>query len=140
MPLFPTELSDFWLAEGQEYIREVLADSISKKPSECGFAQAVQRNLRALDTDADIHAALSRYLQRVHSEDRSAYDPHLHNLLDKAVNQIFIPTDVGSRDHESVLLGLGFLDATEANRLRLLHAARASTHGRHRGAYRAKIV
>ncbi|KAK0382642.1 hypothetical protein NLU13_9948 [Sarocladium strictum] len=126
MPLFTAELSEFWLGEGQEYIRDVLAEDLAERSSECGFPQAVQRKLRAFDSDVDIHDALSRHLSRVRDKDRSAYDPVLNNLLVKATDLFLKPSRLEALEYTTALLGLGYLDATEVYRLQMHRAALTS--------------
>ena len=83
MPLYTAELAEWWLDEGEEYIAELFDSVVSEQPSECGFAQAVQRSLRAFDADQHIHEALARHLRRIRADDDSTYDVNLHDLLGK---------------------------------------------------------
>ncbi|KAH8174973.1 hypothetical protein LIA77_06392 [Sarocladium implicatum] len=140
MPLFTAELAKWWLGEGGEYITELLDITVGEKPSECGFAQAVQRNLRAFDSDQHIHDALTRHLRRIQADDRCTYDVNLCDLLGKATNEIFVPNRNNATGHDSALLGLGYLDAKEINRLQLFRAARQGAPSFHEQTHNAKLA
>lgn len=145
MPLFAAELADWWLGEGQEFLPDLLQkDPSQPRPSEVGFAQAVQRKLRAFDNDQTIHDALEIYLRRIESCGQAQYDGSAADLLQSAISKIFTPLsqraladDAGDSND---LLGLGYLDAAELHRIRIIQDGRAALDDRHAGFRQAKIL
>lgn len=139
MPLFTAELAEFWRSDGLEYIADVLDQDVPTKSSDCGFAHAIQGKLRSLDSNSDLHAALSRHLKRRRHDGKSIYDPSKADILTKATG-IFVPTQHGAHDYASALRGLDYLDAMEINRLQTLTAARANTSVFKSHDHRSKLI
>lgn len=127
MPPFAPELEEWWLGHGYDALtRLVDPGDDALKPEECGFAQDVQRRLRALDNDHLLQAKLKEAWPAIRAARGINYVANPRKQLKEASSTIFKPVEDGGMDQSRVLEGLGYLDAMEVHRLRFLKATRSA--------------
>ncbi|KAF7550407.1 hypothetical protein G7Z17_g5744 [Cylindrodendrum hubeiense] len=127
MPPFAPELEEWWLGSGYEALIQLVApgdDAID--PQECGFAQHIQRRLCALDNDRALQADLEAAWPTIRIMRGINYVANPRKRLKEASTSIFRQVEDGGIDLSRVLEGLGYLDAMEVHRLRLMKATRGA--------------
>ncbi|KAH7146396.1 hypothetical protein EDB81DRAFT_883816 [Dactylonectria macrodidyma] len=126
MPPFAAELEEWWLTSGHEILTRLLDPNNDLNPQECGFAQDVQRKLRALDNDPALQAEIKAAWPAIRSAKGINYGANPRKHLKEASSNIFRHTGDGGIDRSRLLDGLGYLDAMEFHRLRLMKATKSA--------------
>ncbi|KAG9251172.1 uncharacterized protein F5Z01DRAFT_739398 [Emericellopsis atlantica] len=125
MPPTPGELEDWWLNQGRLALQELLnCSTLSLTSREVGYAQAVQRRLRAFDGNAVLHDQLRADWEAAHATNEIRHDVNPRKKLRDACHLVFRRTDDGGIDYDCALEGLGWLDKAESHRQRLLASTR----------------
>lgn len=123
MPPSATYLEDWWLSNGHGALsRLVDRNDLGLSPRDVGFAQAAQRKLRVFDNDRDLQDRLHADWHAALESQGIDFDANPRKRLKDAAHDIFKSTQDGGINNDRVLEGLGYLDATEIRRLRLLTA------------------
>ncbi|CAM1509133.1 Fc.00g028720.m01.CDS01 [Cosmosporella sp. VM-42] len=125
MPPFAAELEEWWLSCGYEPLTRLVdsADS-DPKPKECGFAQAIQRKLRNFDNDRVIRADIQATWPAIRAARGIDYEANPRKRLKEASRSIFKRPEDGGLNQLQAMDGLGYLDAMEVHRLRLVEATK----------------
>lgn len=125
MPPYPLELEEWWLTQGYDALCELVDLSRTKiKPRECGFAQAVQQRLRTFDNDRNIPKQLHSQLPAIRASKKIDYASNPRKNLRIALTSIFKSPEDRGIDYRRAIEGLGYLDAMEAHRRRLVATTR----------------
>ncbi|KAG5809278.1 hypothetical protein H9Q74_005662 [Fusarium xylarioides] len=127
MPPYPAELETWWLGIGYEALKQLVNDESDDLNSrQCGFAQQMQTRLLAFDNDQTIQASLQTTWPAIRAARGVDYDANSRKNSKYIAYNIFRkPHDEGI-DFERAMDGLGYLDAIEIRRLRLLEATHAA--------------
>ncbi|CAJ0555136.1 Ff.00g052010.m01.CDS01 [Fusarium sp. VM40] len=125
MPPYAAELETWWSGSGLEALtRLVNDDSDELNPRQCGFAQQLQTRLLTFDNDRAIQTQIQKAWPAIRTARGVDYDANTRKYAKYITSTIFRkPTD-GGIDFNRVMDGLGYLDAMEIRRLRLLAATR----------------
>ena len=125
MPPFAAELEEWWLSCGYEPLtRLVQPTERDPKPKECGFAQAMQRKLRNFDHDRAMEADIQATWPAIRAARGIEYAANPRKRLKEASRSIFKRPEDGGMDQGQVMDGLGYLDAMEVHRLRLVETTK----------------
>ncbi|KAI6780775.1 uncharacterized protein J7T54_001083 [Emericellopsis cladophorae] len=121
MPPTPRELEDWWLSKGRLALQELLnCSTLNLTSREVGYAQTVQRRLRAFDGNAVLHDQLRTDWEAAHETNEIRHGVNPRKKLRDACNIVFRRTDDGGIVYDRALEGLGWLDKAENHRQRLL--------------------
>lgn len=121
MPIYPSELTEWWMTCGYDSLVTLVdCDALGHKPQDVGFAQAAQHQLRSFDNNHQIHEQLHAAAPGLQASSPSNYEANRRKNLNDAAHRIFKAPKDGGVVYDYALQGLGFLDAMEAHRLRLL--------------------
>ncbi|KAF4963749.1 hypothetical protein FZEAL_10918 [Fusarium zealandicum] len=127
MPPFAAELEEWWLRNGYEALVDLVDshdDHISSR--QCGFAQHMQRRLLAFDNDRTLQIKLEETWPGIRVSRNVNYQANPRKNLREAALNIFQSSEEGGINFVRVMDGLGYLDAMEIHRLRLMEATRVA--------------
>ncbi|KAF5676314.1 hypothetical protein FHETE_2194 [Fusarium heterosporum] len=125
MPPYAAELETWWLGSGYEAIKHLLTGDINDlSPQQCGFAQHLQTRLLAFDNDRTIQAQIRKTWPTIRAARGIDYDANTRKYAKCIASNIFRKPKDGGMDLNHVMDGLGYVDAMEVRRLRLLEATR----------------
>ncbi|WZH42467.1 uncharacterized protein QYS62_003463 [Fusarium acuminatum] len=125
MPPYAAELETWWSGSGLEALTHLVNDDSDElNPRQCGFAQLLQTRLLTFDNDRTIQTQIQKAWPAIRATRGIDYDANTRKYAKYIASTIFRkPTD-GGIDFDRVMDGLGYLDAMEIRRLRLLMATR----------------
>ncbi|KAJ9417127.1 hypothetical protein QL093DRAFT_2581157 [Fusarium oxysporum] len=127
MPPYAAELETWWLGTGYEALKQLVNDESDDLNSrQCGFAQQMQTRLLAFDNDQTIQASLQTTWPAIRAARGVDYDANSRKNSKYIASNIFRKPKDGGIDFERAMDGLGYLDAIEIRRLRLLEATHAA--------------
>ncbi|CVK98149.1 uncharacterized protein FPRN_10606 [Fusarium proliferatum] len=127
MPPYAAELETWWLGIGYEAVKQLVNDKSDDLNSrQCGFAQQMQTRLLAFDNDQIIQASLQTTWPAIRAARGVDYDANSRKNSKYIASNIFRKPHDGGIDFERAMDGLGYLDAIEIRRLRLLEATHAA--------------
>ncbi|KAF5613432.1 uncharacterized protein FSUBG_640 [Fusarium subglutinans] len=127
MPPYAAELETWWLGIGYEALKQLVNDESDDLNSrQCGFAQQMQTRLLAFDNDQTIQASLQTTWPAIRAARGVDYDANSRKNSKYIASNIFRKPPDGGIDFERAMDGLGYLDAIEIRRLRLLEATHAA--------------
>ncbi|KAF9777570.1 hypothetical protein IL306_004367 [Fusarium sp. DS 682] len=127
MPPYAAELEDWWLGAGYEALKHLVdKESEDLNPQQCGFAQHMQTRLLTFDADETIQASLKATWPAIRAARGVDYNANSRKNSKYIASNIFRKPGDGGMDFERVMDGLGYLDAIEIRRLRLLEATHAA--------------
>ncbi|PHH89644.1 hypothetical protein CDD83_5604 [Cordyceps sp. RAO-2017] len=125
MPPCAADLEAWWLADGREALGQLVdAAELQVEPHECGFAQEVQRRLRAFDNNQQLEAALRSSMLDAAARDAFARGFNPRKKMNEAMRCIFLRPEDGGICHARALDGLEYLDGMETHRRRLVAATK----------------
>ncbi|KAF4986616.1 hypothetical protein FGRMN_10752 [Fusarium graminum] len=125
MPPYAAELETWWLGSGYEAIKHLLNSDINDlSPRQCGFAQQLQARLLEFDNDRTIQAQIRKTWPAIRAARGIDYDANTRKYAKFIASTIFRKPKDGGMDLNRVMDGLGYVDAMEIRRLRLLEATR----------------
>ncbi|KAF5642846.1 hypothetical protein F52700_3072 [Fusarium sp. NRRL 52700] len=127
MPPYAAELETWWLGIGYEALKQLVNDEPDDLNSrQCGFAQQMQTRLLAFDNDQTIQVSLQTTWPAIRAARGVDYDANSRKNSKYIASNIFRKPHDGGIDFERAMDGLGYLDAIEIRRLRLLEATHAA--------------
>lgn len=127
MPAYAADLEQWWLTSGREAISRLLdLENLDFKPRECGFAQEVQHKIREFDANNDIYDALEGKLEESSNVHGVSLTANHRKLMKEALCEIFKSPVDGGLVESLAVEGLGYLDAVEEHRRRLVSATRST--------------
>ncbi|KAF4341994.1 hypothetical protein FBEOM_4044 [Fusarium beomiforme] len=127
MPPYAAELEDWWLGAGYEALKHLVnKESEEINPRQCGFAQQIQARLLTFDADETIQASLRTTWPAIRAARGVDYNANSRKNSKYIASNIFRKPKDGGIDFERAMDGLGYLDAIEIRRLRLLEATHAA--------------
>ncbi|VUC25450.1 unnamed protein product [Clonostachys rosea] len=127
MPPYPIELQKWWISSGYDFLTKLFEiDHLNCKQRDVGFAQTVQRRLRAFDNDHTIHEQLQGAIPDIRKSLCIRYDSNRRKKLKEAAHYVFRRPNNGGLVQEHALEGLGYLDAMEIHGVTLFTAAKLS--------------
>ncbi|EWG52899.1 hypothetical protein FVEG_11486 [Fusarium verticillioides 7600] len=127
MPPYPAELETWWLGIGYEALKQLVnGESDDLDSRQCGFAQQMQTRLLAFDNDQTIQASIQTAWPAIRAARGVDYDANSRKNSKYIASNIFRKPHDGGIDFERAMDGLGYLDAIEIRRLRLLEATHAA--------------
>ncbi|KAK5995492.1 hypothetical protein PT974_03900 [Cladobotryum mycophilum] len=142
MQPYPLEIEQWWLEFGQNLLAELVHEDalggISSR--ECGFAQAVQRKIRAFDNDKGLQEQVCAGLVGISGSRTTNYLANTRKLLGDSIAQIFRNPDDEGINVELAMEGLGYLDAMETQRYRLVAATQEALEACEPGDSNAAVV
>ncbi|KAM0345389.1 hypothetical protein ACHAPU_006552, partial [Fusarium lateritium] len=125
MPPYAAELETWWLGSGYEAIKHLVNGDIDDlNPRQCGFAQQLQTRLLAFDNDRTIQAQIRKAWPTIRAARGIDYDANTRKYAKCIASTIFRKPKDGSMNFNRVMDGLGYVDAMEIRRLRLIEATR----------------
>ncbi|KAM0216127.1 hypothetical protein ACHAQD_008041 [Fusarium lateritium] len=125
MPPYAAELETWWSGSGLEALTHLVNDDTDElNPRQCGFAQQLQTRLLTFDNDRTIHTQIQKAWPAIRAARGVDYDANTRKYAKYIASTIFRKPDNGGIDFDRVMDGLGYLDAMEIRRLRLLAATR----------------
>lgn len=123
MPPSPTYLEDWWLTSGHEALAQLVdRNGLGLSPRDVGFAQAAHRKIRAFDNNRQLQSRLQSDWQADLESQGIDFEANPRKRLKEAAQEIFKTPQDGEINSKEALKGLGFLDAAEIRRIRLLTA------------------
>lgn len=123
MPPYAADLETWWLGSGHDAIKDLLngvADDLN--PRQCGFAQQLRTRLLLFDKNLDIQAQIKKEWPAIRAARGVDYDGNTRKYAKYITSTIFRKPQNGGIDFDLAMNGLGYLDAMEIRRLRLLEA------------------
>ncbi|KAF7562373.1 hypothetical protein G7046_g1732 [Stylonectria norvegica] len=127
MPPFAAELEEWWLSCGLASLTSLVdSNELDLIPQDCGFAQALQRILRNFDNDRTLQDDIQATWPAIRAARGIDYNANPRKRLKEASRSIFQRSEDGGIDASRVMDGLGYLDAMEIHRLRLVKATKAA--------------
>ncbi|KAM5345719.1 hypothetical protein ACJ41O_011580 [Fusarium nematophilum] len=127
MPPFAAELEEWWLDSGYEELTRLLDGNGNQvNPRQCGFAQHVQSRLLAFDNDRTLQARIQEEWPAIRAARGIDYEANPRKNLREAACNIFRRPEDGGINYARVMDGLGYLDAMEVHRLRLMEATKVA--------------
>jgi hypothetical protein len=127
MPPYAAELETWWLGTGYEALKQLVDDESDDLNSrQCGFAQQMKTRLLAFDNDQTIQASLQTTWPAIRAARGVDYDANSRRNSKYIASNIFRKPKDGGINFERAMDGLGYLDAIEIRRLRLLEATRTA--------------
>ncbi|KAF5022737.1 hypothetical protein F66182_5210, partial [Fusarium sp. NRRL 66182] len=123
MPPYAAELEAWWLGSGYEALVHLINDEAGDlNHRQCGFAQQMQRRLLTFDNDRTIQSLIQQAWPAIRAARGVDYDTNTRKSVKHVYGNIFRKPKDGGIDYDRVMDGLGYLDAMEIRRLRLLEA------------------
>ena len=123
MPPYAADLEAWWLDSGYDAIKDLIdgtADDLN--PQQCGFAQQMRRRLLSFDNDSSVRAQIIKDWPTIRIARGVDYDANTRKYAKYIASTIFRKPQNGGIDFNLAMNGLGYLDAMEIRRLRLLKA------------------
>jgi hypothetical protein len=125
MPPYAAELETWWSGSGLEALTHLVNDDSDElNPRQCGFAQLLQTRLLTFDNDRTIQTQIQKAWPAIRATRGIDYDANTRKYAKYIASTIFRKPADGGIDFDRVMDGLGYLDAMEIRRLRLLMATR----------------
>ncbi|KAJ3519523.1 hypothetical protein NM208_g14094 [Fusarium decemcellulare] len=141
MPPAPAELEEWWLIDGYEALVRLVDDNGGQiDPRQCGFAQDIRRKLLAFDNDHTLEAKIREGLSRIRATKTTSSETLPSKCLADLCRDIFRRPEDGGINHDRVMDGLGYLDAMEVHRLRLVEAAQEANQNEPREDHRHQLL
>ncbi|KAJ4269630.1 hypothetical protein NW762_001298 [Fusarium torreyae] len=141
MPPYAAELEAWWLGTGYEALVRLINDEDDGlNPRQCGFAQQMQRRLLTFDNSRAIHAQIERDWPAIREARGVDYHANTRKNIKYISCNIFRKSKDGGIDYAHVMDGLGYLDAMEIRRLRLLEATQVAIEVASPGANRLQML
>ena len=123
MPPYAADLEAWWLGSGYDAIKDLMdgtADDLN--PQQCGFAQQMRRRLLSFDNDSSVRAQIIKDWPTIRITRGVDYDANTRKYAKYIASNIFRKPQNGGINFDLAMNGLGYLDAMEIRRLRLLKA------------------
>ncbi|KAM0555963.1 hypothetical protein ACHAPJ_005942 [Fusarium lateritium] len=141
MPPYAAELEAWWLESGYEALVRLINDEDDGLNSrQCGFAQQMQRRLLTFDNNRAIHAQIEQDWPAIREARGVDYHANTRKNIKYISCSIFRKSKDGGIDYDHVMDGLGYLDAMEIRRLRLLEATQVAIEAASPGANRLQML
>ncbi|KAF4994502.1 hypothetical protein FDECE_13100 [Fusarium decemcellulare] len=141
MPPAPAELEEWWLIDGYEVLVRLVDDNGGEiDPRQCGFAQDIRRKLLAFDNDHTLEAKIREGLSRIRATKTTSSETLPSKCLADLCRDIFRRPEDGGINHDRVMDGLGYLDAMEVHRLRLIEAAQEANQNEPQEDHRHQLL
>ncbi|RGP72680.1 hypothetical protein FLONG3_6688 [Fusarium longipes] len=123
MPPYAADLETWWLGSGYDAIKELMNNVTDElDPWQCGFAQQTKSRLFSFDNDAAIKAQIMKNWPAIRAARGIDYDANSRKYAKHIASTIFRKPEEGGIDFDLAMNGLGYLDAMEIRRLRLIKA------------------
>jgi Fe-S-cluster formation regulator IscX/YfhJ len=122
MPPYAADLETWWSGSGHDLIKELMDAVTDLDPRQCGFAQQIKWRLLSFDKDPTINAQIRRDWPAIRAARGIDYDANSRKYAKYIASTIFRKPEKGGIDFGLAMNGLGYLDAMEIRRLRLLKA------------------
>ncbi|CEF86933.1 unnamed protein product [Fusarium graminearum] len=124
MPPYAADLETWWLGSGYHLIKELMNTATSGlDPWQCGFAPQMKSRLVAFDQDTATIAQIKKDWPAIRAARCIDYDANSRKYAKYVASTIFRKPENGGINFDLAMNGLGYLDAIEIRRLRLIEAA-----------------
>lgn len=124
MPPYAADLETWWLGSGYHIIKELMNTATSGlDPWQCGFAPQMKSRLVAFDQDTATITQIKKDWPAIHAARCIDYDANSRKYAKYVASTIFQKPEDGGINFDLAMNGLGYLDAIEIRRLRLIEAA-----------------
>ncbi|KAG8670133.1 hypothetical protein FPOAC2_09475 [Fusarium poae] len=123
MPPYAADLENWWLGSGYDFIKQLI-DTVTDglDPRQCGFAQEIKTQLLSFDSDPAIAEQIKKDWPAIHAARGVDYDANSRKYAKRVASTIFRRPENGGINFDLAMDGLGYLDAIEIRRLRILNA------------------